>query len=200
METGSLHVMKAPRCYAIVPSILLLAILSLAAFGTSPVSVSAAATPPPKTHYWVNACKVKLPFPGVGIRAGHALRARIIRRRHNSVLGFSECLFISKRGEFVLLDLASSFMLSRHAGHTVTAAQEFNRIDRLGGFPPALQYINRKRTQFLHSDRWQIGYRDDVIGLATFGFYHRVLGTIPTFPYATTRLYIFLNDRVMPTF
>jgi hypothetical protein len=151
----------------------------------------------PTTHYWVNACKLARE-PGLRYRAGHALRDHIRWERSMHVAGFSECLFVSKPGRFVLLDLASTYMLSHHAGHKVTAEQEFSKIDAVGGFPAALQYINKKRTQFLNSHVWDIGLRGDVLGVATFGFFHKVNKRVPTFPDARARLYIFLNTRVMP--
>jgi len=160
---------------------------------------SALAAPAPRTHYWINSCRAYSPS-ALNLRASHALRARIAWHRRISILGFSECLFVSRKGTFVLLDLASSFMLSHHAGHRLTASQELAKIERVGGFPADLQIVDRHHTQFVHSDKWEIGLRDDVLGLATFGFFHRVKGNVPKFPYPDPRLYIFLNNWVMPHF
>jgi len=153
----------------------------------------------PKTHYWVNACN-SIPRSTLDLRAGHTLREHVKWRSNRINHGFSECMFVSKQGEFVLLYLTTSWMLTHYAGHAVTAAQEFSKIDAVGGFPAFLQSINTRHTQFLNSNTWDIGLRGDTLGLDTFGFFHRVGGRVPKFPWAKPRLYKFLNTFVMPHF
>lgn len=130
--------------------------------------------------------------PNLDQRAARSLWAPIAWHRSWKVGGFSECLFVSKKGTFVLLDLASSQMLSRHFGHRVSAGQEYARIDRQNGFPRQLQYIGRDHTQFLVLGKWAVALQDDVVGVVTFGFFHKVNGHAAHFPKAFRRLSNFI--------
>lgn len=101
--------------------------------------------------------------------------------------GFSECLYLTKSGKFLLLDLASSQMLNSHYGAGRTAAEEYQMIKR-HGFPVPLRNIWRHT--YLVNGSASAELQGEVVGLDTFGDLSK--GATPMTG-STVRLSDFLN-------
>ena len=129
---------------------ILLASVVVLALGTVLAPAALAATP---THGLIWSCS-SAPQPELDQMASKALEAKIAVHHTRRVASFSECLFLSKQGTFLLWDIASTKMLTDHAGHSVTAQNEFDFLNRTGHFPRRLQFIGRDHTQFLIAGAW----------------------------------------------
>ena len=179
---------------AVRSALVMMSVLVLASVLSA--SASAASSPHPAR---VSACGL-LNRPGFDTAVGRALRMKVATYQANHNHGFSECLFVSRKGTFVDLYAATTQMLSWYAGHRVWASSEFDLLNQPGGFPHALQYINHSPEQLLVLVTWQAGLNDGVVAVASFGYFHKIDGHDVTFPHATSRLTAFMNKYVMPSF
>jgi len=182
------------RLRLLLPALGLLALSSLLVPAGTPAR---AATSSP--HYWVNACRPT--SQGTLKAAVHRVLGRPLawhQRRYNR--GFSQCILASGVGTFVVLDLASSWMLSRAHDRRLTASEMANRLDEEGGLPPYLQYLKRGHREFLFTYTWTVGLNHDVVGIAMFGFFHRVNHKIPRFRHSNRRLTRFLDGTILAGF
>ena len=116
------------------------------------------------THGYLSACTV-----ATSADATLALHQPVDHTRKWSGGGFSECMFVSSSGMFVLFYVASTSMLSAHYGTRVTAAQELSAIQR-HGLPQSLQYIG-PHLHLVHDVVFGAD-RQDVIMLNTIAFLH----------------------------
>ena len=175
-----------------------IALIAAMAIGLSSIlAVQPPATAAESTHYWVNACTA-VPHAKLNAAVHRALGGPLKWDHMKYSHGWSECLLVNRTGTFVVLDLASSWMLTRYRHQPTSAAEMANRLVESGGLPPYLQYIGRRHREFLWVITWGSGFTNDVVGVAMFGFFHRVHHKLPRFRFAYRRLSTFVNHGVLP--
>jgi hypothetical protein len=115
-------------------------------------------------HGYMSACSV-----ATNADARIALHEDVATKKPWSTGGFSQCIFVGASGTFVLFDIASTSMLTKHYGKTVTALMEFQAI-KSGGFPAALKHIG-PNMHLVNGPGYAV-QSGDVVILTTMGTMH----------------------------
>ena len=121
----------------------------------------AASTP---QHGYMSACSV-----ATNADARIALRENVSTKMPWAAGGFSQCIFTGASGTFVLFDIASTSMLTKYYGKSVTALMAFQAI-KSGGFPAALKHIG-PNMHLVNGPGYTI-QSGDVVILTTMGTMH----------------------------
>lgn len=133
----------------------------IGALAVSLSTTSVAAEASGSSHGSVSACA-----SATSTEAAAALGASVATTKHWKTGGFSECLFLAKSGRFLVLDLASTQMLTQHYGSSRKAAAEYQLIAK-NGLPAPLHRI--WKNAYLANAQAVVELQDDVVGLDTIG-------------------------------